>query len=828
MFRNSFIIQLVFCICFSFSTNLIFSQNNSTEITLSERLSQLELKFAINFSYNSSTLGEVVSTYSNTCASLLACLKDIEDKIPVRFEKNTENTYIVLPIRKDIEFRVVEGNTQVPVHTISVRVNNDKERYLFPKKSIYTLPDVFPLDSIHIHSDSGFYKHIVILAQELAALTAPLQLEFEEIPLSQVLINSYLTRGIDVKLSDHSFDVDMQTLGLLAGETDGDIFNVLKNIPGVHTPSSKPGSLNVRGGTFDQTLIYIDDIPVYHTGHFFGALSPYNPSVVDHIEVQRNTLSAKWGGRVGGMINMTTANHLPDSTSYNIVANTLYGGATIKTKLIDNKLGVLIAGRSNYPNINTPKLAILSELNLQGSRLESIAEDVNSSSEDFDVGFYDVNAKLMYDVNENHKVTISFINIQNQLSAEINDGIEGETDFRDLDLDNWGVTAKWKGHLSDKFDLETRLSRSSLFIANRSEGFLQQERTDFEKYENTISDTRFISELTYTPNEYVRLEGGYTLTEHTIRFDERIDLNTTANGRDQEGRVHSLYMSLNKNWSDKLTMIFGVHNDYYEPKDNWYFDPRISFSYKSTDAVLLKTSAGRSHQFIQKKLPDDFDDFNIQNQFWYLPDATTKVLESYQGMIGAIYDRFGFVVDLEVYGRNIDHITRQEETETNLDGTMTSIGADVFVKKNWGKLETWFSYSLNKVETDLEEMEPVFFDQRHILNLTGLVHINQWDFALSWGYFSGMPVLISDVDTNQNLLDIPYTNRFPGQHQLDVSATYQFTNTAKSWLGTIGLSVINVYNRDNIVNIFQNSPDSDNLYRKAIGFAPNLQLSFDF
>lgn len=130
-------------------------------------------------------------------------------------------------------------------------------------------------------------------AMDLNELKSPLRLQHALIHLNEVQITDYLTRGVNAKISDNTFQINMESLGLLAGETDGDVFNVVKNIPGVHTPSGKPGSLNVRGNTFDQSLIEIDDIPIYHNGHFFGAIAPYNPTTVSEIEIQRNTLSAK-------------------------------------------------------------------------------------------------------------------------------------------------------------------------------------------------------------------------------------------------------------------------------------------------------------------------------------------------------------------------------------------------------------------------------------------------------------------------------------------------------------------------------------------------------
>ena len=144
-----------------------------------------------------------------------------------------------------------------------------------------------------------------------------------------------------------------------------------------------------------------------------------------------------------------------------------------------------------------------------------------------------------------------------------------------------------------------------------------------------------------------------------------------------------------------------------------------------------------------------------------------------------------------------------------------------------------FSYSLNKVNTDFDDSEtPIYFDQRHILNVTGLLHLDPWDFAVTWGYFSGMPVVVPEfIATNSAAQDdIPYlnSNRFPNQHQLDVSATYSFSNKAKSWKGILGLSLVNLYDQDNIINLFQNAPSNNSPFRKAITFSPNVQLSLQF
>ncbi|WP_430425771.1 TonB-dependent receptor plug domain-containing protein [Maribacter litoralis] len=820
-----YLILLFMCFFYSHAS---YSQNQSAQ-KLVDRLEILQNTYGVAFTYNNSLLDQVLLPANFNCNNLSNCIAAIKENAPINFLENGPGSFMVVPIRKDVTFTVVDKDTGESIGDITVQVNKGEERFLYPIKSTYTVKNLFPLDSVHIRS--AFYNTLHVKASELLNMNTPLRLEHAMIHLNEVQITDYLTRGVNTKISDNTFQINMESLGLLAGETDGDVFNVVKNIPGVHTPSGKPGNLNFRGSTFDQSLIEIDDIPIYHNGHFYGAIAPYNPTTVSNIEIQRNTLAAKWGGRVGGLIHMTTKNKVPDSTSYTVQANMVYAGATVEIPVVKDKLAFYVAGRSNYPGINSPKLTAFSNLNFQGSRLEDVADEVNSDN--FKVGFYDINSKLIYDINENHKATVSYINIQNRLSATLEDFEDKDNkDFRDLYLDNWGMTIKWEGTFSDRLSAQARLSKSSLYIDNKSEGFSAEERSSFEKYSNTINDTRFISEVQLQINEYTTLETGYTLTDYSLRYDERNDEESIDSGRNQDALNHSMFASINKNWNDKVTANFGLHSDYYGPNKKLYADPRVSINVRTSDALFLKSSAGRSHQFIQKKLRDDFDDFNDDSQFWFLPDQTTSVLEGYQTMLGALYTKSGWLVDVELYVRNTNNVTLQTNTETLKEGKLKSIGADFFIKKRWNNFEALFSYSLSEVDTDFGETLPIYFDQRHILHVTGLWHLDPFNLAVTWGYFSGMPVVVPDFETDegtsQSDLDIVYTNRFPSMHQLDVSATYSFTNTRKTWKGIVGLSILNLYDQDNIVNIFQNEPPVDDPYRKTIDFAPNLQLSIQF
>ncbi|KJD36118.1 hypothetical protein PW52_05775 [Tamlana sedimentorum] len=804
-----------FCFCvFNFSV----SQTGNT-VKLSDKLSELERKFDVHFSYNHTFFDALLINKNINCDSISNCLEVIQQKIPISITSIDGKFYTIIPNRDALIFKAIDVETNESAMSLQYQINNEAHKVVHEEQGVFTINDVFPLDSIHFYSN--FYKTVHLQAKDLQK-TNSLKLYKQQISLSQVLLKSYLTSGIDSRIRDHSLQINTELLGLLAGETDGDIFNVLNNVPGIHSPSGKSGNLNFRGSTYDQNLVQIDDIPIYHSGHFFGAISPYNASIISNIEVQRNMLPVKWGGRVGGLINMTTDAKIPEKNSYEVALNTIFAGATINTKLIKDKLSLLVAFRTSYPQFNTPKLTAISELIFQGSKLEPESDEINSS-DNFDMGFSDINAKLNYKINDKHNATLSFINIQNDLYAEIqSNNSNNQIDYRDLELDNWGITGKWKAHFSEKWTTEVRLSKSKMNIYSESEGFVLEQRSSYQKYDNTIKDTRLITEATYKHNDNLQFDAGYTLTAHDIISNELEEENEINTERQQNATVHSNYLSVQKNWKEKLILTLGIHNNYYVPLKKLYVNPRILASYKIDNRWYLKSSFGTSNQFIQKKFTNDFDDFNITNQLWYLPKEDINPLKGTQAMVGGVFENSKWLFDLELYHKKTTDITNKTDNE---QGNLTSKGANLFVKRRWSNFETWVSYALSRTETDFNGVSTTaFYDQTHIINLTGLLTLNQWKFALTWGCFSGIPIIYPD-ETDSNNANIDYSDRFDALHQLDFSASYTF-KPSKGIKSVLGLSILNVYNQDNIVNVFQNT--SDNNFRKASQFSPNLQLNLFF
>lgn len=59
-----------------------------------------------------------------------------------------------------------------------------------------------------------------------------------------------------------------------------------------------------RGGTIDQTLILLDDAPVYNASHLLGFFSTFNSDAIKDVTLYKGTAPAEFGGRVASVVDV--------------------------------------------------------------------------------------------------------------------------------------------------------------------------------------------------------------------------------------------------------------------------------------------------------------------------------------------------------------------------------------------------------------------------------------------------------------------------------------------------------------------------------------------
>jgi hypothetical protein len=148
-------------------------------------------------------------------------------------------------------------------------------------------------------------------------------------------------------------------------------------------------------------------------------------------------------------------------------------------------------------------------------------------------------------------------------------------------------------------------------------------------------------------------------------------------------------------------------------------------------------------------------------------------------------------------------------------GKGTSYGAEVFIRKNTGRLAGWFSYTLSKTTQTFSELNfgkpfPFTYDRRHNLAVVATYELNKrWSFAADFVYRTGSAFTLppgripvkdgtlydgwySDYTTRNNARQRDY-------HRLDVSFSYKKPRTIfrRRYQSEWVFGAYNIYSRQN-------------------------------
>lgn len=138
----------------------------------------------------------------------------------------------------------------------------------------------------------------------------------------------------------------------------GNFESILKTLPGVSSNNELSSQYSVRGGNFDENLVYVNDIEIYRpllirNGQQEG-LSFINPEMVSQVKFSAGGFEAKFGDKLSSVLDVKYLR--PDSTAITASLGLLGNSATFK---LPGKRDYLIAGirlKNNRLLLNTQEI----------------------------------------------------------------------------------------------------------------------------------------------------------------------------------------------------------------------------------------------------------------------------------------------------------------------------------------------------------------------------------------------------------------------------------------------------------------------------------------
>ena len=181
--------------------------------------------------------------------------------------------------------------------------------------------------------------------------------------------------------------IEGKTAQIIPSANQG-IESVLKTLPGVNFNNELSTQYNVRGGSFEENLVYVNGIEIYRpflvrSGQQEG-LSFVNPELTQNVDFSAGGFQAKYGDKLSSVLDITYRK--PSRFGASFEASFLGASASVEGLSKDEKFKVLVGAR--YRN-------------------NSLFLNSNDIDANFNPNFTDIQAYLSYDFTE--KFSLDFL-----------------------------------------------------------------------------------------------------------------------------------------------------------------------------------------------------------------------------------------------------------------------------------------------------------------------------------------------------------------------------------------------------------------------------------
>lgn len=199
-----------------------------------------------------------------------------------------------------------------------------------------------------------------------------------------------------------------------------DVLRAVQILPGVSTGSELSSGYNVRGGNFDDNLIYLNGYEIYRPFLLRQGIEEnktlINPDLVEEFRFYNGSFPASYGDKMSSALEVNYKFRVTDSTSGYARLDLLNAGLTLKRKF--GKLNLAAAVRYAYPGL------FLNELQTNG---------------DYKPSFKDVQFLADYHFNDSERIEVLLLFAENKFNLTPTDwkghfGGFSRGDIRALDI----------------------------------------------------------------------------------------------------------------------------------------------------------------------------------------------------------------------------------------------------------------------------------------------------------------------------------------------------------------------------------------------------------
>jgi hypothetical protein len=578
-----------------------------------------------------------------------------------------------------------------------------------------------------------------------------------------------------------------------AAGTRGDPLRVIELLPGVARPPGLAGFIIIRGSSPFDSQAFFEGGPVDRIYHFGGLTSFVNPRLLDHIDLYPGNFSARYGRKMGGIIDVGIRD--PKSDGFHAMADVnLIDASFIVEGPVGKRGSFAIAGKRSYIDFWFKNVVPEDALGVTAAPV-----------------YDDYQAVYTYRPESGGKLRLMLLGSADEFRLNLKQPADGDPTLRG----SFGQTtafrrlqATWQRSLGAHVDQEVIAGVGTItqnLAAGDQLGFSLDGYGEFLRAEWRAQLGPRVKLIGGLDGEGIQVDVTYVgplfqSTEGNPRyFSGPLTGLPIATFKGPYRSFHpAAYLEALIQAGDRLTLVPGIRADYFSEIEEASVDPRLSVRLKIAAQTTVKAGVGlfsQAPQYGETVAPVGNPNLGLSRAQHYGLGVEQGFGTAGSVSVEGFYKRLS---DLEVNGVGPDG------QPLLVNGGIGRIyGLELLAKLNpTGHAFGFLSYTLSRSErNDYGNGWRLFdYDQTHILTAMGGLRFGRgWDVGATFRLVSGnprTPIVGSTYDANVDFYSPVYgavnSARDPLFHQLSIRVEkgWKF----KAWQLATYLDVQNVYN----------------------------------
>lgn len=640
-------------------------------------------------------------------------------------------------------------------------------------------------------------------------------------------VQSVTVTSVAIQMDIAQLDiVERAKIPALAARTSSpvgsDVLRGVQLLAGLDATNDRSADIRIRNGDQEETLIMLEQIPLYHTSHMQGFFSTLNPLVSNEVEVFKNNIPIDKNSRTGGLVLAKVNGFGSDTLGGALEVNNLTGNLLLNSTIKNSQL--LIAGRTSWGEISEAS-ALVSETEFDGGDRDIKVFQLEPTYEfnDFNASFNTSFGKSELSING-----IYATDVYNGISSfefEDDDDDDDKTVLKDFVTNEQHIQSLGLGaHLSHPISEQWHVA----FEAATSHYDFEEQNTfemrgvDLFTTTNTLRHTLLKAETNYKHNDALSVKAGISSNFYDVAFDFSYTGFKYLQPTSTTATSTAFYTSVNKKLGKKTYLGLSGRLEHYSITDRVYPTAMVTLQHRLNADWLLKSAWSHSNQLVRKSQHQG--NFGNEVSFWALADEKLfPVLSSNQWMLGSTYKgENGWSFDIEGFSRNNQGVAQyalanfiRSDSDLNrliqflrkFEGASRTIGLDMSVSKKWNSFTSILNYSLANKELRFDRIAKGSWFQSPDNRLHQLKFINEYEYK-NWRFsvntILGSSTLTINLDEleeeDKNIRLIPFEELYeelPYYFRLDVGVQYALPTKQHPLIFTF--NTFNVTNRNNVL-----------------------------